>query len=303
MTSVIEARGLTKRFGSVTAVNSATFSIEANTITGLLGRNGAGKTTLMQLMTAQQFASDGTISVFGSSPVENATTLQQVCFIKESQKYPDDYQPRHIFRAAPWFYPNWDADFAERLIAEFRVPVTRRMKKLSRGQVSAVGVIVGLASRAPITFFDEPYLGLDAVARQVFYDRLLEDYAEHPRTVVLSTHLIDEVSNLLERVLVIDDGRIIVDKDAEELRGQATTLAGPAAAVERFVAGRDVLHTERLGGLATATVGALGAADRAAAAEAGLELAPVSLQQLIIRLTTQGETSTAGLAAESEKSA
>ena len=303
MTSVIEARGLTKRFGSVTAVNSATFSIEANTITGLLGRNGAGKTTLMQLMTAQQFASDGTISVFGSSPIENATTLQQVCFIKESQKYPDDYQPRHIFRAAPWFYPNWDADFAERLIAEFRVPVTRRMKKLSRGQVSAVGVIVGLASRAPITFFDEPYLGLDAVARQVFYDRLLEDYAEHPRTVVLSTHLIDEVSNLLERVLVIDDGRIIVDKDAEELRGQATTLAGPAAAVERFVAGLDVLHTERLGGLATATVGALGAADRAAAAEAGLELAPVSLQQLIIRLTTQGETSTAGLAAESEKSA
>jgi len=303
MTSVIEARGLTKRFGSVTAVNSATFSIEANTITGLLGRNGAGKTTLMQLMTAQQFASDGTISVFGSSPVENATTLQQVCFIKESQKYPDDYQPRHIFRAAPWFYPNWDADFAERLIAEFRVPVTRRMKKLSRGQVSAVGVIVGLASRAPITFFDEPYLGLDAVARQVFYDRLLEDYAEHPRTVVLSTHLIDEVSNLLERVLVIDDGRIIVDKDAEELRGQATTLAGPAAAVERFVAGRDVLHTERLGGLATATVGALGAADRAAAAEAGLELAPVSLQQLIIRLTTQGETPTADLPAESEKSA
>jgi len=303
MTSVIEARGLTKRFGSVTAVNSATFSIEANTITGLLGRNGAGKTTLMQLMTAQQFASDGTISVFGSSPIENATTLQQVCFIKESQKYPDDYQPRHIFRAAPWFYPNWDADFAERLIAEFRVPVTRRMKKLSRGQVSAVGVIVGLASRAPITFFDEPYLGLDAVARQVFYDRLLEDYAEHPRTVVLSTHLIDEVSNLLERVLVIDDGRIIVDKDAEELRGQATTLAGPAAAVERFVAGRDVLHTERLGGLATATVGALGAADRAAAADAGLELAPVSLQQLIIRLTTQGETPKADLPAESEKSA
>ena len=303
MTSVIEARGLTKRFGSVTAVNSATFSIEANTITGLLGRNGAGKTTLMQLMTAQQFASDGTITVFGSTPVENAATLQQVCFIKESQKYPDDYQPRHIFRAAPWFYPNWDADFAERLIAEFRVPVTRRMKKLSRGQVSAVGVIVGLASRAPITFFDEPYLGLDAVARQVFYDRLLEDYAEHPRTVVLSTHLIDEVSNLLERVLVIDDGRIIVDKDAEELRGQATTLAGPAAAVERFVAGRDVLHTERLGGLATATVGALGAADRAAAADAGLELAPVSLQQLIIRLTTQGETPKADLAAESEKSA
>ena len=286
MTTVIEASGLTKRFGSMTAVDSATFSIEKNTITGLLGRNGAGKTTLMQLLTAQLFASSGSVEVLGASPVENARVLQQVCFIKESQKYPDDYHPRHVFESAPWFFPNWDADFAERLIVDFRVPLRRRIKKLSRGQVSAVGVIVGLASRAPITFFDEPYLGLDAVARQVFYDRLLEDYAEHPRTVVLSTHLIDEVSNLLERVLVIDDGRIIVDEDAETLRGRATTVAGAAAAVERFTAGRDVLHTERLGGLATATVSALSVSDRELANEYGLELAPVSLQQLIVRLTT-----------------
>ncbi len=92
-------------------------------------------------------------------------------------------------------------------MGEFRLPLNRKIKKLSRGQQSAVGVIVGLASRAPLTFFDEPYLGLDAVARQRFYDLLLKDYAEHPRTVILSTHLIDEVSNLLEHVLVIDDGQ------------------------------------------------------------------------------------------------
>jgi len=290
MTTVIEASGLTKRFGSVTAVDSATFTVAENTITGLLGRNGAGKTTLMQLLTAQQYATSGTVDVLGSSPVENAETLQQVCFIKESQKYPDDFQPRHVFQSAPWFFPHWDAEFAERLVADFRVPLKRRMKKLSRGQVSAVGVIVGLASRAPITFFDEPYLGLDAVARQIFYDRLLEDYAEHPRTVVLSTHLIDEVSNLLEHVIVIDDGRIIVDEDAETLRGRATTIAGPAAAVETFVAGRELLHSERLGGLATATIGALDTAEREQATLLGLELAPVSLQQLIIRLTTGDRT-------------
>ncbi|MFX8410510.1 AAA family ATPase, partial [Acinetobacter baumannii] len=83
-------------------------------------------------------------------------------------------------------------DFASRLIADFALPLRRPIKKLSRGQLAAVGVVVGLASRADLTFFDEPYLGLDAVARQIFYDRLLTDYAEHPRTVVLSTHLIDE---------------------------------------------------------------------------------------------------------------
>ena len=173
--------------------------------------------------------------------------------------------------------------------SDFRVPLNRRMKKLSRGQLSAVGVIVGLATRAPLTFFDEPYLGLDAVARQLFYDRLLADYAEHPRTVVLSTHLIDEVSNLLEHVIVIDEGRIIIDADAEDLRGSATTSSAreapstPSSAAARCCT-------------ATASAASLGDRSRAsttrngdAARAAGLELAPVSLQQLVVR-TTIGDT-------------
>ena len=289
MTAVVEVSGLTRTFGSLAAVNDATFRVEQNQIYGLLGRNGAGKTTLMQLLTGQQFASEGSIRVFGENPVENAPVLQNTCFIKESQKYPEDFQPRHVFRSAAWFFPNWDADFAAELATEFRVPLKRKMKKLSRGQVSAVGVIVGLASRAPLTFFDEPYLGLDAVARQLFYDRLLEDFGEHPRSIILSTHLIDEVSNLLEHVLVIDDGRIIIDAPADDLRGSATNVVGAAAAVEKFVAGRDVLHRDGIGGLASVTVAALTAAEVSTARSAGLELSPVSLQQLIIRMTTEKE--------------
>jgi ABC-2 type transport system ATP-binding protein len=285
MTAVIEARGLSKHYRTVDAVDDVSFSIEENTITGLLGRNGAGKTTLMQLLTGQEFATRGTIRVFGESPVENAGVLQRLSFIKESQKYPDDFKPKHVFATAPWFFPNWDAEFAARLIDDFRLPLNRRIKKLSRGQLSAVGVIVGLAGRAPITFFDEPYLGLDAVARQIFYDRLLEDYAEHPRTVVLSTHLIDEVANLLEHVIVIDQGRILLDDDAESLRGSATTVVGTRAAVDSFVGGREVLHRDSLGGLASVTVGRLDPAERREAAELGLELGPVSLQQLVVQKT------------------
>ena len=289
MTAVIDVSGLTKRFGSVTAVDDATFSVAENKIYGLLGRNGAGKTTLMQLLTGQDFATSGDIKVFGQSPVENASVLQRVSFIKESQRYPDDFRAKHVFKSAPWFFSNWDQEFAEQLIADFRLPLDRRIKKMSRGQVSAIGVIVGLASRAPLTFFDEPYLGLDAVARQTFYDRLLADYAEHPRTVVLSTHLIDEVSNLLEHVLVIDEGRIIIDEDAETLRGSATTLVGTRAAVDGFIGGRDVLHRDSIGGLASVTVMGLTQKERADATAAGLELAPVSLQQLIIRRTNTSE--------------
>jgi len=209
-----------------------------------------------------------------------------MCFIAESQRYPESFKASHVFKAAPWFFEHWDAAFAEQLIADFRLPLNRYIKKLSRGQLSAVGVIVGLASRAPLTFFDEPYLGLDAVARHIFYDRLLEDYAEHPRTIVLSTHLIDEVANLLEHVILIDQGRILFDRDADELRGSATTVAGPRAAVESFVADRPVIGREGLGGLASATIdGRLDQGDRLRAAELGLELATVSLQQLIIHLT------------------
>jgi len=102
---------------------------------------------------------------------------------------------------------------------------------------------------------------------------------------VLSTHLIDEVSDLLERVLVIDQGRLLVDADTDELRGSATTVVGPRTAVEAFVAGREVLHRDGIGGLASVTVGRLSEAERAEATGAGLELTPVSLQQLVVRLT------------------
>jgi ABC-2 type transport system ATP-binding protein len=289
MSTVVAVSGLTKHFGRVHAVEDVTFTLEENRIYGLLGRNGAGKTTLMSLLTAQEFATSGSIEVFGHSPVENASVLGRTAFIKESQRYPEDFRVKHVLRSAPWFFANWDAEFAAQLVKDFRLPLDRRIKKLSRGQLSAVSVIVGLASRAPLTFFDEPYLGLDAVARQLFYDRLLSDYAEHPRTVVLSTHLIDEVSNLLEHVLVIDEGRILIDSDADTLRGSATTVSGTAKAVDAFTKNRTVLHRENLGGLATATVGALDGGDRRAATEAGLELSPVSLQQLVVRTTTSGE--------------
>lgn len=285
MTSVIDVAGLSRRFGAVRALDGVSFSVEENTICGLLGRNGAGKTTLMQLLTGQDFATSGSIAVFGESPVENAGVLERVCFIKESQKYPDDFSVKHVLKSAPWFFPHWDADFADSLVADFRLPVARKVKKLSRGQLSAVGVVVGLASRAPITFFDEPYLGLDAVARHLFYDRLLEDYAVHPRTVILSTHLIDEVGDLLEHVLVLDEGRMIMDLSADEARASAVTVSGVASAVDAFTSDRTVLHRGSLGGLASAVVGAISGADRRTALSLGLELSPVSLQQLIIRST------------------
>lgn len=294
MTAVIEAKNLTKRYRDTVALDDVSFSIEKDTIYGLLGRNGAGKTTVMSILTAQNFATSGDVRVFGEHPYENARVLSRMCFVREGQKYPDDATPLHAFRIARLFFPHWDQDMADRLVHEFQLPVKTRIKKLSRGQLSTVGVIIGIAARAEITFFDEPYLGLDAVARQIFYDRLLEDYTEHPRTIILSSHLIDEVSNLIEKVLVIDRGRIVMDEDTDAVRDRAANIVGDTTAVEAFIAGREVLHRESLGRVSSVTVlGALTADDRARLAAAGLDATPVSLQQLIVRVTQKAAEATA----------
>ncbi|MBZ4487256.1 ABC transporter ATP-binding protein [Microbacterium sp. cx-55] len=286
MTSVIEVTGLTKRYGDTVAVDDVTFTIEKDTIYGLLGRNGAGKTTIMSILTAQNFATSGDVRIFGEQPYENSRVLSRMCFVRESQKYPDDALPKHAFEVSRLFFPNWNQELADRLIQDFQLPMKTRIKKLSRGQLSAVGVIIGLAARAEVTFFDEPYLGLDAVARQIFYDRLLEDYAEHPRTVILSSHLIDEVANLIERVLVVDRGRILMDEETDAVRDRAATIVGDTTTVEEFVAGREVIHREALGRVSSVTVlGPLTPGDREHLTAEGLDVTPVSLQQLIVRTT------------------
>lgn len=280
--TVVRTTGVTKRYGPLAALDGVSVELAENTIHGLLGRNGAGKTTLMRILTGQAFETGGTVEVFGQHPYENAGVLSRVCFVKESQHYPEKFRVKHALRAAELLYPSWDAAYAAALLADFAIPAAGRIGKLSRGQLSAVGVIIGLASRAPLTLFDEPYLGLDAVARQLFYDRLLADYTEHPRTIVLSTHLIDEVSDLIEHVVLLDRGRVLIDTDAESLRGEAVAVTGPAEAVERFAAGHHELHRERIGGSLRVTL--TGARDRH---EPGLDFEPVSLQQLVVR-TTQG---------------
>ncbi|MDN5585401.1 MAG: ABC transporter ATP-binding protein [Brevibacterium sp.] len=289
MTSVIEVRNLTKQYKHTTALEDINLSIEKDSIYGLLGRNGAGKTTLMSILTAQGFATSGEVEVFGEHPYENARVLNRMCFVRESQKYPEDATAKHAIATARLFFPRWDQSFAEELVDDFRLPMKTAIKKLSRGQQSAVGVIIGLASRAEITFFDEPYLGFDAVARQMFYDHLIADYAQCPRTIVLSSHLIDEVANLLENVIVIDRGRIIMDESTEEARTRAVNIVGDADSVQRLVAGREVIHREALGRVSSVTIlGQLSDVDREFIADANLDLTPVSLQQLIVRTTQAG---------------
>ncbi len=284
-TAAAELRDVTMRFREHTALDGVTTSVPRDAITGLLGRNGAGKTTLLQLLTGHRVPTRGSVRVLGASPYENDRVLRDVCFIAEGQRYPDQFRVVDALTAAARLFPRWDPALAAGLLADFDLPPKRPVKKLSRGMTSAVGIVLGLASRAPFTVFDEPYLGLDAVARQIFYDRLIADYAEHPRTVVLSTHLIEEIAGLLEHVLLIHEGRVLLDDDAEALRGSAVTVTGPGRLVERFADRHQLLHRETLGGSARAVVRTRRPVDSSAREVDGLAVEPTPLQQLVVALS------------------
>ncbi len=287
MIPAISLSGVTRRYHDQAALTAVSLTIDGPSITGLLGRNGAGKTTLMRILAGQELPSAGRVAVLGADPLENDAVLRRMAFVREDQVYPD-ITVRDALGVASWFHPRWDAGLAEALRADFELPSRRRIRGLSRGMRSSLGIVIGLAARAEVTLLDEPYAGLDAVARRVFYDRLLTDYADHPRTVLLSTHLIDEVADLLDRVVIIDHGQIVLDAATDDVRGSATTVSGPAAAVEEFLAGRPTWERRRIASHETVVVaGALRDDDRALARRLHLSLEPLSLQQVVVHAAGQ----------------
>ncbi len=274
--------GVTKHFGSKAVLTGVTADLPAGKIYGLLGANGVGKTTLMSLICGHSFRSSGEILIDGVDPVENPEILQRTCFVHEDQRYNDVLTVGQILVVAPSFYPGWAQDTADRLVERFRLPRATKSKKLSRGQRSALAITLGLASRAPYTFLDEPYLGLDASARSIFYDELLAEYTTHSRTFVLSTHLIDEAANLMEEVVILEDGVVAVQTDVDEAREAAFIVRGREAEVRALIGDREVLTKRRLGALLSATVrGQASADDHARADRDHLSIERATLQEFV----------------------
>ncbi|WP_166354289.1 ABC transporter ATP-binding protein [Phytoactinopolyspora limicola] len=289
MTHGIDVRNLTARFGDVVALDNLSFSLTGGKIYGLLGRNGSGKTTLLSIIAAFRAADDGIVLVDGREPFENGRVTEQVCLIREAGNVVDGAKVQDVLKMSSNFRPHWDAEYAERLADMFELPMKKKVSSLSRGQQSAVGITVGMATRAPVTMFDESYLGLDAPSRYAFYDELLRDYMEQPRTIIMSTHLIEEVSRLFEEVLILDQGRLVAHDETDTLLRRGMSVTGPASSVDEFTSGLTVLNHQQLGGTKSTTVfGQIDEDKRAKARAAGVELGPVGLQDLFIHLTNGG---------------
>ena len=291
MTLDIEIDDLHLRYGELTALDDVRLRLDGGKIHGLIGRNGAGKSSLLAILAAFRKPTSGTVRIGGQPVFENPEITHQVCLVRSTgDTVEDDDKVEEALRFAERLRPAWDAELAARLVDRFRIPSRHAIGKLSLGQRCALGVTIGLATRAPVTMFDESHLGMDAPSRYAFYDELLADFMAHPRTFVVSTHLIDEVSPLFEEVTILDRGRILVHEPLDTLLARGTAVTGPAAAVDRFVDGFDVLAEKRLGGTRSAMVyAAFDEGRRRWAAEAGLELGPLSLQDLFVHLTQPTE--------------
>ncbi|MCQ6561088.1 ABC transporter ATP-binding protein [Paenibacillus mendelii] len=289
MNAILECTNVNKSYGKTDAVRNLGMKLEENTIYGLLGRNGAGKTTLLNMITGGVFPDYGDIAIAGL-PLRQGDTPRDICYVREKNFFFGGAKVIEILELASSFHKNWDWTLANELVRTFKLNPNKKIRQLSRGMESLVGNIIGLASRAPLTIYDEPVLGLDVLMREKFYRLLVEDYAEHPRTILLSTHLIDEIAMVVERIYIMDAGTILLDDDVDNIRTHSHLLKGSSEAVRAFTSGKRVIYEENYGnGALVAVYDEIGEAERAQAGRLGITIDGLPLQKFFAYLIEGGE--------------
>lgn len=216
-------------------------------ITGLWGRNGSGKTTLMKLMAGHLKPGSGTIKINGKEPYNNLDATQSICFMQEDHPFSPIWDVQDTLRFASYFNRKWNQETAEKLLDTFRLPLKKKITKLSKGMKTALQIVVGLASYADVTILDEPTNGLDAGMRKKFYKALQESYEKHPRLFLISTHHIEEIQPLCESLIVIHNQRALFHESMDTVRMRGIWLAGDKEKVENLIKSQQVLEQVIMG--------------------------------------------------------
>lgn len=218
----VQLRGVSYRYFRHDAVTGVNADVEAGKITGLLGRNGSGKTTL-EMLIAGQLKAVGDIRVAGEPVWENPRLMPNIAFISDDPAIFRDSKLATTVELWEQVRPTFSREVVESLLDAWEVSLKKSPNKLSRGQKSAFYAALGIASRSPLTIFDEVHLGMDAVLRRDFYDVLLQDFIAHPRTIMISSHNVNEIEDLIENVLIMDAGKIVVAGSGDDVRAQYST--------------------------------------------------------------------------------
>jgi len=231
----LKAQGLCKAYKDKEVLHNLDLTIEPGKIYGLIGRNGAGKTTLLGILTAQNTKNSGEVTYDGQPVWENQKALSDICFSRELQPTlfsgPNNLKVKHYLKSAAIYYPNWDLNYALRLMDEFKLESKKKISQLSKGQMSMVTILIALASRAPITILDEPAAGMNERETAELTD-FIREVQRMGYTILLIEHDVQLVMQLCDHIYVLDHGNLIAHGAAEEVRDNP-------AVIEAYLGGGD----------------------------------------------------------------
>lgn len=274
---MIELKQVTKQYGQAAVLKNISLSIDEPGIYCLLGRNGAGKTTLLKSVAGYQNITRGTIQVDGR-PISTATLDTGVSYIENFAKH-FNLPVRQLLKIAWEVNPEYDYDFASEMTERFELDGKKRFNHLSLGMKTMVSTIICLASNKSAVLLDEPVLGFDAIMRAEFYDMLRESFQKHPRIIIVSTHIIEEIAKTIQKLIIIDKGSIRFFDTLQAVETKAFSISGLQKDVEAATRDLKVIGRDTVGGLATAYI-----FDEPPAQTASLEIRPLPLQDFFIQM-------------------
>lgn len=283
--NAIQIKNITKTYNDVKALDHVSFTFEYGKIYGFLGRNGAGKSTLINIIANRIFADEGEIFVDGLPAKENMAVHEKVYCMSEVDLYDKDLKITDHFKWINRFYDCFDIEKAFAIAKKFNLSTNKKFKALSKGYQSIFKLSVALALNVPYIIFDEPVLGLDANHRELFYRLLLKEYENNERTLIIATHLIEEVANIIEEVVLIDKGKVLLQEDVETLLETGYSVSGLAENVDHYCNDKNVIGYEELGNLKVAYI--LGEKSEIPQSS-NLQISAMNLQKLFVKLTEKG---------------
>ena len=274
---MIELKQVTKQYGKATVLKNITLSVDEPGIYCLLGRNGAGKTTLLKSIAGYQNITDGIIQVDGKA-ITTSTLDTGVSYIENFAKH-FNLPVRKLLRIASEVNPNYDCDFALEMMERFELDGKKTFHHLSLGMKTMVSTIICLASNKSVVLLDEPVLGFDAIMRVEFYDMLTESFQKHPRIIIVSTHIIEEIAKTIQKLIIIDKGSIRFFDTLQSVETKAFRISGLQKDVEAATQGLNIIGRDNVGGLATSYI-----FDNPPEQTDSLEICPLSLQDFFIQM-------------------
>ena len=247
MTSLVSARNVSKHFGDVRAVDDVSFDIEKGKILGLIGPNGAGKTTLLKAVLGLTDC-DGDLTVLGLDPFRQRKQLmQQICFIADVAVLPRWIKVSNLLDYVEAVHPNFSRSRAEELLRGTKVKSGAKVKELSKGMVTQLHLAIIMSIDAKLLVLDEPTIGLDILFRKEFYANLLNDYFDEERTILVTTHQVEEIENLLTDVMFINDGRILLDSTTDSISDNYVELLASGENAQKARGLRPIAESEMFG--------------------------------------------------------